>query len=41
MKIYSREKEEDYMKSIHHASLLYVENLTYHKDGFNEKSLSQ
>lgn len=40
-KIYSREKREDSMKFIHHASLLYVENLTYYRDGFSEKSLSQ
>lgn len=39
--IYSREKREDSMRPIHHASLLYVENLTYYRDGFDEKSLSQ
>lgn len=36
MKIYSREKREDSMSSSHHASLLYVENLTYYRDGLNE-----
>jgi len=41
MKIYCREKKEDSMRAIHHASLLYVENLTCYRDSFTEKSLSQ
>lgn len=40
-KIYCRETREISMKFIHHASLWYVENLTYYRDGFSEKSLSQ